>query len=64
MAQPGNSFGSCACVIPRLGFFWQNVLRGAAGGRALPLGVGFHDVMCFKQFFPESQLSMQNVWLS
>ena len=30
MPQTGNSFGSCACAIPRLGFFYQNVLQGGA----------------------------------
>ena len=34
VVQPGNSFGSCASVIPRLGYFQRFVLRRP--GRALP----------------------------
>ena len=33
--QPGNSFGSCASVIPRLGYFQRFVLRTGAG-RTVP----------------------------
>ena len=58
--QPGNSFGSCASVIPRLGFFSSFVfqLRTRARALRLPNAIPMQNQKCKVQL--RSWLPMQN----